>query len=358
MRKHLLIIVAAMAVTIGVQAQRIEVVDAEGHGIPLVSVLTEEGNFIGTTDMDGVVADVKGATKVAVTHVAYKPQLVTMASLTNGRVTMEELDYELQEIEVKPKPYIYVETYYRAYAFIDDSLRYYQAGIMPNAYDIQKQNVETGSYNSALGYFGPSMGVNITWGARVEEYHAGKIHSSMEKRMQPGGESSKKYFTTLTEDGPGRQRVNNPEGTVGYIVTSDGQCRMTLDAAKMQMYRNKALGQDKTLKRREKKGYDYQFTEIFNIDEDGNSGIADFVMYSNHWEWNSGKGRMKFIIETYATERGYMDKQEWKDKKKELKEEHKNLMTLNQLEAYATGHGIPALSPVMRQAIENLNKKK
>ncbi len=73
MRKHLLIIVATMAVTIGVQAQRIEVVDAEGHGIPLVSVLTEEGNFIGTTDMDGVVADVKGASKVAVTHVAYKP---------------------------------------------------------------------------------------------------------------------------------------------------------------------------------------------------------------------------------------------------------------------------------------------
>lgn len=355
--KRILLMAAVAMMTVLVQAQKIEVVDAEGHGIPLVSVLTEDGNLIGTTDLNGVINDVKGAAKVAVTHVAFQPQLVSIASLNNGRITMEALDYELQEIVVKPKPYIYVETYYRAYAFINDSLRYYQAGILPNAYNIQKQDVETGSYSSAMGYFSPSFGVSITWGARVEEYHAGKIHTSIDKKMQPDGEGSKKYFTTLTDDGPGRQRVSNPEGTVGYIITANGQCQTTLDGAKMQMYRNKALGQEKQLKRREKKEYDYQFTEIFNIDEDGNSSMTDFVMYSHHWEWNGSKGRMKFIIETYATERSYVDKEEWKAKKKELKDEHKNMMSLNQLEAYATDHGIPALTPVMRQAIENLGKK-
>ena len=43
--------------------------------------MTEDGVLIGTTGMDGVLADVKGAAKVAVTHVAYKPQLVIVASL-------------------------------------------------------------------------------------------------------------------------------------------------------------------------------------------------------------------------------------------------------------------------------------
>ena len=56
-------------------------VDNDGNAIPLVSVLTEDGTYIGTTGMDGVLADVKGAKKVAVTHVAYKPQLVTVAEL-------------------------------------------------------------------------------------------------------------------------------------------------------------------------------------------------------------------------------------------------------------------------------------
>lgn len=71
----------AMMTVVSAQAQRIEVVDADGHGIPLVSVLTEDGVLIGTTNLDGVLSDVKGAAKVALTHVAYKPQLVTVADL-------------------------------------------------------------------------------------------------------------------------------------------------------------------------------------------------------------------------------------------------------------------------------------
>ena len=345
-----MIVAAAMMAVISVQAQRIEVVDANGHGIPLVSVLTEDGNLIGTTDLDGVVANVKGATKVAVTHVAYKPQLVTIASLVNGRITMEDLDYDLAEIVVKPKPYIYVETYYRFYAFINDSLRFYQAGFLPNAYDIKKKKVETGSQNNCYGDFYPNMGVGITWGARAMEYHAGRIHENSAKLLE-------KYFTTLTDIGDGRKRIDNPEGTLGYIITEGGQTHTTLDAAKAQMYRNKRLGQDKLLKKREEVEYAYQYTDIFDIDEEGNSNIEEFVMTTNHWEWTKSKGRYKMIIEAYAIDRGYMDDNEFKTKKKELKENYKSPMTLNQLETYATAHGIPALETTIRRAIEGLTKK-
>lgn len=356
MNKILLMTVAAMMTAMSVQAQRIEVVDANGHGIPLVSVLTEEGNLIGTTNMDGVVPDVKGAAKVAVTHVAYKPQLVTVASLTNGRVTMEDLDYNINEIVVMPKPYVYVETYYRFYAFINDSLRYYQAGILPNAYDIQKKKVETGSQQNSCGDFYPSFGVGVTWGARVMEFHAGKIYQHLD--YSPEGNAGQRYFLTLTDEGNGRRRISNPEGTLGYLVAEGNQMRTTIDGGKAQMYRNKRLGQDKALKKREEMEYAYQYTDIFTTDDSGNCNVEDLVMYTNHWEWTKSKGRYKMIIETYAVDRGYVNKQEWKDKKKELKQDYKSGMTLDQLEAYAAAHHIPALAPTLRRAIEGLNKKK
>ena len=351
-----IVIVAAMAIIAitSAKAQRIEVVDTEGHAIPLASVLTNDGTLLGTTDMNGILADVKGAKEVAVTHVAYKPQQVNVASLPGGRITMESLDYSIAEIVVKPKPYIYVQTYYRFYAFINDSLRFYQAGIMPNAYNVQKKKVEMGSHSNSYGDFYPSMGVGITWGARVMEFHAGKIHKSSAKFLN---DSVQYYFTTLTDEGNGRRRVDNPEGTMGYIVNEGGMISTTLDAGKLQMYRNKALGEDKKLKKREEMEYAYQYTDVFMVDENGNCGIEDMVMDTNHWEWTKSKGRYKMIIETYTVDRGYMDKAEWKAKKKELKQEYKSVLSLNQLETYATKHNIPALAPSIRQTIERLGKK-
>ena len=113
MKKIVILVVAAMMATMNAKAQRIEVVDDNGNGIPLVSVLTEDGVLIGTTDLNGVLSDVKGARKISLTHVAFKPMMVSVSDLpslegTEGgrRVTMEEVDYALQEIVVKPKPYV------------------------------------------------------------------------------------------------------------------------------------------------------------------------------------------------------------------------------------------------------------
>ena len=347
---------AFLMTALGVQAQRLEVVDTDGNGIHLVSVLTEEGNMIGTTSLEGVIADLKGEKRVVLTHVAYKSKLVDVSSLQNGKVTMEDLDYNLAEIVIMPKPYIYVETYYRVYAFANDSLRYYLAGIMPNAYDKEKKKVKTGSYMESYGEFSLSKGIAITWGARAQEFKAGKIHKSGANDFLKGGKSSEYYFVTLTDEGKGRKRVSNPEGTVGFIETEENEVHMTLDAGKMQMYRNKALGQERLLKTREEKEYDYEFNEVFNLDEAGDSSVADLVMSSDHWEWNGSKGRMKFIIETYATEHAYIDSKEFKAKKNELKKKYVSVMKLDDLEAYATTHGIPALTPTLRRAIESLKK--
>lgn len=140
--KKFLFMVAACLVAMSAEAQKIEVVDSDGNGIHLVTVLTEDGNMIGTTSLEGVIADVKGAKKVVLTHVAFKSKTVDVSSLQDGKVTMEDLDYNLAEIVVKPKPLIYVETFYRVYAFANDTLRYYLAGIMPNSYNIEKMKLD------------------------------------------------------------------------------------------------------------------------------------------------------------------------------------------------------------------------
>ncbi|MBR3856632.1 MAG: hypothetical protein IKM68_01460 [Bacteroidaceae bacterium] len=338
-------------------AQRISVVDDQGNGIHLVTVLTEDGNMIGITNLEGMTPDLGGAAKIVLTHVAFKPQLVEVAKVRGGKVMMEDADYDLPEVQVVPKPYAYVETYYRAYVFIGDSLRFFKAGILPNAYDVKKQKLKTGSYSHCYAEAYLTEGVSFTWSGRMDLFNAGKVHKSGAMRLRPGEDVAAKYFTTLTDEGGGKQRVSNPEGTAGYIYTDKEQTMLSVDAAKLQIYRDKVTGHKWIMKLREKKELYYQYIEVFNHDAEGNSDITDLVMYSNHWEWNSTKGRNKLIIETYAAERGYVDKEEFRAKKDGLKQRYKQPLTIDQLEDYATSHGIPAIAPTLRKAIDRLPKK-
>ena len=352
-KKILLIAAVAVMSTMSVQAQRIQVRDSDGNGIPLVCVLTDDGTYIGTTDMNGVVDDVKGAAQVTLTHVAYKPQLVTVASLQNGCVTMEDLNYGLGEVEVKPKTYVYVEAYYRVYVYRDDSLCYFLSGIMPNAYNPQKKKLEHGSYYRANAEYCSKTGAAITWGARAQRFHAGLIPTgrfvNQKKYMKD------EYLVTTDDSNPNYWVFSNPEGRVGQFVISGSMAKLTLDAGRMQMYANKVKGETKKLKWRQEKGYEYQYTRIYSNDDEGEFDRTNFVMESNHWEYNDKKSHVKFIIETYATDLGYMDKDEWNAKKKEFKTNYKSSMTLDQLAPYEQQHHIPALSAAVLQAIGKLN---
>lgn len=256
MKKFLLMVAVVIMTAVSAEAQKIEVVDSNGHGIPLVSVLAEDGNLIGTTDLNGIVDNVKGAKKVALTHVAYKPQLVTVAALANGRVTMEDNDYDLDEIVVKPKPYVYVETLYRVYVYRNDSLCYFMSGIMPNAYNVQKKKLEHGSYYQARAEYCANWGASITWGARAERYGAGKVVTkSLENSEQ---QMKEKYFVTTTVNSPSHSTYSNPQGIVGQLTRTNGQVRMTIDAGKAQIYANEANGENRKLKLRQEKDYEYQ----------------------------------------------------------------------------------------------------
>ena len=352
MRKTLLIVVAFLTAAIGIKAQKVQVVDDEGMGIPLASILTEEGMMIGSTNLEGYF-DMKGAEKVVVTHVAFKPLTVSAATVKNGRVSMENQDYALQEITITPKQYIYVENYYRVYVFRNDSLCYFLTGIMPNAYDPQRNKLEHGSYYHAYAEFAPKFGVAVNWGGRAQHFHAGLVQTkgSTDKFLKD------KYYTTPTVKGPNHKVFSNPQGVVGNFTRSDGLSYLTLDAGKMQMYVNEVKGQTKQLKLRQEKNYQYQYSLIHYGNDENDYDVTNLVMKSDHWEYNDKKSHVKFIIEDYAVDHAYVSKEEWKGKKNELKQKYKNAQKLSKLEEYEKQHNIPALAPTVRQAILKLKQQ-
>ena len=355
MKRTFAMMAVVMMTALSVQAQKITVVDDDGHGIPLVSVSTEDGTLIGTTDLNGVLASTKGAAKVVVTHVAFKPQVVNVASLTDGRIQMEAVDYGLEEIVVRPKPYVYMEYFFRGFSYIDDSLRTYAAGIIPVAHEISNgYKGKTRNNWSHGGAANKALSWNVAGLKLYAEDGAKDACVPIESLVRKSEKFKNYYKVSMEEDGENRWIVKNPEETVGQFVHDDGLYRATLDGGKMQIYANKVNGEEKKQKRREEKNYDYQYTEVFKLDDEGSIQPHNQVMQMGHWEYDSSKGRNITIIYLYATDHSYMDYDEFKARSKELNKGYSGDMPLEELQKYARAHNIPDLAPAQLKAIQEL----
>ncbi len=358
MKKRLFTTALIVMATMSVWAQKVTTVDTDGNVIPLVSILTEDGVLIGTTDLHGVLADVKGVKKVSVSHVAFKPQTVNVAELKNGRIVMEEVDYNLSEVVVKPKPFLYIEYYYRAFSYIEDSLRIYSAGIIPVIHDLKnmgKGKTRTlwsygGAANKALGWNIVSLEIDAEKGAK-------QAIMAIETAARKSEKFINYYKTTIEEIDDKHWTIKNPEGIVGHFHYDDGLYRATLDAGKMQIYANKVNGEDKMAKRREDRDYTYQYTEVFKLDEEGHVKPENIVMDMSHWTYESKKGKKIIILYLYAADRGYVDEDEFKARSKELNKGYAGDMPLIELEKYEQAHHIPPLSAAQQMTIREMKKK-
>ena len=120
-------------------AQRIQVVDTDGMPIGAVCVTNEKGALVGTTDQDGWLDDAKGVKRLYFSHVAFKAMQVDVDTITDQRVVMEEEDFQLSELVVKPKELLYVQTYFRCVYVCDEGPLYFRAGVVDNTYEIAKR---------------------------------------------------------------------------------------------------------------------------------------------------------------------------------------------------------------------------
>ena len=349
------ILLAAMSA----KAQKIEVVDGEGNGIPYASVLTQEAEYIGTTDLDGVLPDAKGAKAVTITHVAFKSKDVTLDG-KDIRVTLEDADFSLPEITVQPKPLVYVQTYYRLYVHSEkDGIVCYRAGLTDNAYDPQKKKVSASTdhvmmaKNSiikiAMKMFGSYLDA-------LSHIKAGKVEDRLVK-------AGKEIGLTITSVAPDKKRISDNWGTIGYITDDKGAGlrRFSYDTQQIIMHQLEARGKDKMLAKAEKiysKRQNQTETDytIYLIDDKGDYAPEDFVMrqsLQSYDEVSDGKtNHYVYGLQVFTIERAYVTKEELKQRKKD----NKIKMNLSNIQQFEQQHNIPPLPASVRKAVYGMTE--
>jgi hypothetical protein len=358
MKKILFLALVAMMATMSATAQKIRTIDTDGQPVPFVSVLTTDSKIIGVTDADGYLADVKGADTIAVSHVAYKPKLYKMND-KGGTITLEDADFGLPEIVVKKKPYIYVQTYYRMYMYTDEyGMGYYRVGVTDNVYDVKTKKLKTSTTNASKAKYGIIKTlIGAAMGGKMNQLGSLPLRNPGDKLK-----SNKSSKFKVTDEGPGRKRISDSKGTIGYVVDEGNQRRITLDAEKTASHRLEESGNAKKIAKAEKKAAkkkNNQTSEffVFRIDEDGKSRPEDYVMmeYINSYDEVQKDGSLDHNVmgfQAFATDRAYVDK----DELKQIKKQNKMKMTYQNIRQFERGHNIPALPSVLQQKLNELWK--
>ena len=335
--------VALMTAT-NVSAQRIQVTDKEGNAIPMVSVLADDGTFIGITDIDGVLSDVKGAQVATFTHVAYKSKKANVGQ--GGMITLDDADFDLPEIVVTPKPLVYVQTYYRIFYLADypdgdkDDVCYYRAGVLNNSYNRKTKDVSSDEDHISGANMGALKSVlNMIIGLYIKPLASLRV-SKMESRLK---NAYKEINLEFVPDGSGRQLIKDTLGLVGSIVDypEKGERWYSYEQHTLSRHLIQITGSDKkkakTEKRdeRQKNREDQDFT-VYHIDAEGNYSPEDFVMSQSATSYDSEKyGQtvpVNILVQVFNVERAYVTKEELKEIKKEnkMKMTYKNILDFEQ----------------------------
>ena len=356
MKKYLLCL-AACLIAIGAKAQKIEVVDTDGNGIPYASILTPDADYIGVTNLEGILSDAKGAKDITVSHVAFKTKRVKLDG-KDVRITLEEADFSLEEITVEPKPFIYVQTYYRLYIHNEeDGIIYYRAGLTDNCYDPKKKVVTAKTSHISKAKMAIIKAIVGMLGSALDELSQIKAEKVEDRILKKG----KIMGMTITDVAPGKKRIDDKWGTLGYITDDkdSGLRRFSYDFHKLFMHYMEAKGMDKELakkKKRDEKKKNRTETDysVYQIDENGNYGPEDFVMMEDLTNYDVEEdGKTVHSIngmQVYTIERAYVTKEELKLRKKQ----NKMKMTLQNIKQFEQQHNIPPLPASVQKAIDGL----
>ena len=339
---------------LSLNAQRIQVVDTDGLPIAQVCVTNEKGVFIGTTDNDGWLEDTRGAQVLNLSHIAFQDIAVPFADITNNRIVMEDVEYVLPNVEVKPKDLAYVQTYFRLIYLDDDGPLYYRGGVIDNTYEFANHKTSSKTRSLSKGESGLlRFLISSIVGKRIDKLGQLSEIPTYQKILKYAEEG----LVTLTTEPSGRIIVSDSVCTLGYIDTDTVARTRTTSFNNRKFLANRKNAEDKAKgkKVKERKEKDETYYEVYRIDEDGRSRNDDFIM--RQWqistEHSHSSTRYMILLQAYATDYAYVDKKEYK----QLRKENKVDMEIEELRRFEKAHNIPVLAPDVKAAVDKLFEK-
>ncbi len=362
------LVAIVVAMTVQVQAQRLQVVDSEGEPVAFVCATTQAGVLIGTTDINGWLSDTKGNRTVYLSHTAFEPLAVDMSTVVNDRVVLKDVTYDLPDVEVKPKELAYVQTYYRLIYFDDEGPLYFRGGVIDNTYEFATKKTSSKTRSLSKGENGLLRFLISTIAGRYIDKLGQVSENSRHKQLLAMEKEGK---ITITGDSATRQIVADSISTLGYIDTDANAGVRTTSfniwayydhekKAKEEAKEARDLAKGKKIKKKdnkqaEDKEREETFYEVYRIDEDGRSRVDDFVMrqFQVGSKKRSGDGRFMIFMQAYATDRNYVDKKEYK----QLRKENKVDMSIEELRRFEQSHKIPPLPENIQAQIDKLFEK-
>ena len=359
--KKITVLFLLMVMTLAVHAQRIQVVDAEGLPIPAVCVTNEHGALVGSTDNDGWLDDAKGVKHLFFSHVAFKPVDVNIDAVPDLRVVMQDEDFELSEVVVKPKELLYVQTYFRCVYVCDEGPIYFRAGVVDNTYELAKQKISAKTRSVSKGLNGFYRFVLSTLvGHYIDKWARIDTLTSYKKILKAVDKGS----LFITQEPSGRRVVSDTISVLGFIDDDfkEGKRTTNFDIWTYEDHKEateEAAKEAKTGKKKKKKEEEFTsnhgFYEVYNINENGQSRVDDLVMKQILVSGHFKRTDQDYIIllETYTIGRDYIDKKEFKQTRKENQVD----MDINELRRLEQVHHIPPLAPNLKAAVDELFKK-
>jgi len=359
--KKLYVVLLSLAIATVVNAQRLQVVDTQGLPIAAVCVTNENGALVGTTDNDGWLDDARGVKHLFFSHVAFKHVDVNIDTIPSMTVVMQDQDFQLSELEVRPKELLYVQTYYRCVYVCDEGPIYFRAGVVDNTYEFAKQKISDKTRSVSKGKNGLYRFLISTLVGRYIDKWA-RIDTLTRYKVIMQGVDKGKLF--LTEEAPGRRLVSDTISVLGYIDEDKAAGERTT-SFDLWTYGNhkkatEAAAQEaKTGKKKKEKKEEFtanhSYFELYNIDENGQSRIDDLVMKQILVSGRMERMEQDYVIllETFTIGRDYIDKKDFKQTRKENEVE----MDINELRRLEQNHHIPPLAPNLKAAVDKLFKK-
>ena len=352
MRNFFVMAAVAMMTAMSVNAQKLEIVDKDGNAVPYASVMTADAALIGVTGMDGTIADIGGAKTVVISHVAYQPKTVAVG--TEGlKVTLDDADFNLPEITVTKKDYTYLQVYYRVVIVNKDGVLYYRSGINDNFLNETNGKQESSKQHITMAKSGTmKMVFNLLIGDKIDakaQIHPDPLEVSMPEKFAEQG----LRFVDASE---GKKNIVDNYGTVGSVIDGDGQRRFTIDAYQLGLHRLEAKGKTKKLEKRLERDAKMENRvnssyRAYAIDESGHYRPEDYLMEQNMLTFDDSKnGHVLIVMDFFATDRGYLSKEQVK----QTKRDNKVRLSYDYLQQFERQHNIPALAPEVLARMQKL----